>query len=511
MTVTKTLNGQAAAETEPGVMGAFAAMLGGAEQVAGTKTTAESKFELSLSKLAGLVLGTAKGDGTDADAENPDAIAAVVDAVSPIQTTDEAKALLADLVNGLAGLNQALDAGDGVDPELLTRINDALEGLSSKFNIDLSAQTSLDDLAALTAAMAAGDGDAATQLTQALAPLAQTMLAGEAGASASAELSAIVKSVGEKLVALLQQLNSGNLSADDLAAMGLQADNSFDADLEAALAKLLNPTPKIDAGTATPALATPALKLTEPTLTGKQTTTASAAVPTPEAGESSDTDIKLAVASTGDQSDTDTKGGADKKPADDKNAIDAKPVATAPAAISEARTEAQATATATPQAARVDALAPRVVQTGYQTSQQQLNLPQLAFELVRQVTDGNSRFQLRLDPPELGRIDVRLDIDNKGQINARLVVEKSETLDLMQRDQRALEKALQQAGLDGAKTNLEFSLKQSPFSGGQQQARDDQGEQFSLAGMGTDELEEVPPTVNLYRGRLTASGVNIIA
>ena len=52
-----------------------------------------------------------------------------------------------------------------------------------------------------------------------------------------------------------------------------------------------------------------------------------------------------------------------------------------------------------------------------------------------------------------------------GQVNARLTVERAETLDLLQRDQRALERALAQAGLDASKTNLEFSLKQNPFAG----------------------------------------------
>ena len=75
----------------------------------------------------------------------------------------------------------------------------------------------------------------------------------------------------------------------------------------------------------------------------------------------------------------------------------------------------------------------------------------------------------------------------------------------------APDRALQQAGLDGSKTNLEFSLKQSPFSGGQQQGRNDQGQPFSLNGLRADDLEEAPPTINLYRASLTASGVNIIA
>ncbi|MNL33478.1 hypothetical protein D3C87_1553930 [compost metagenome] len=88
----------------------------------------------------------------------------------------------------------------------------------------------------------------------------------------------------------------------------------------------------------------------------------------------------------------------------------------------------------------------------------------------------------------------------------------------MQRDQRGLERALQQAGLDSAKTNLEFSLKQNPFAGQQGQAGDGKGqnggEGRSSANdndQGIGEVEQTPPMVNLYRGALQASGVNIIA
>ena len=156
------------------------------------------------------------------------------------------------------------------------------------------------------------------------------------------------------------------------------------------------------------------------------------------------------------------------------------------------------------------AAAPRVVQAGYQTSQQQINLPQIAFEMARQVDGGNTRFQIRLDPPELGRIDVKLDIDSNGQVNARLTVEKAETLDLMQRDQRALERALQQAGLDANKTNLEFSLKQNPFAGDHNE-RDDRGGGLAESGETATDETDAAPAVTLYRGALQASGLNIIA
>jgi len=494
------------AEADNGTSDTFAALLGGASQAI-SGPTAGKKSEQNADKIVDLLQGLGEGTG---DAEDPDAIAALTDGTQTVQTTAETKALLTDLINDLASLKQALDAGETLDPELLADINTALDGLAEQLGLDLSA---IPDLAALTAA---DQTDAAAQLTNALVPLAQTLLGGEAAPSASAELSAQIKAIGDKLAALLQALNNDALSTDKLAALGLGKAASFDADLEAALAKLLNATPKLASTADATILATPTLKLTEPVLTGKADPGAIGTPAQPAASADSST-TGSGSRTTGDTGDAAIKlaatgGNADKpdgQPAD-SNKHDNKPLA-APATPSDARTEAPAMTATAPQAARVDAVAPRVIQAGYQTSQQQLNLPQLAFELVRQVTDGNTRFQLRLDPAELGRIDVRLDIDKSGQINARLVVEKSETLDLMQRDQRALEKALQQAGLDSSKTNLEFSLKQSPFSGGQQQGRDDQGQQFSLNGNGADDLDEAPPIINLYRGSLTASGVNIIA
>src|SRR5690606_20023045 len=98
------------------------------------------------------------------------------------------------------------------------------------------------------------------------------------------------------------------------------------------------------------------------------------------------------------------------------------------------------------------------VASAYTSSPQSLNMPHIAFEMVRQIRGGASRFEIMMDPPEMGRIDVRLDIDSAGNLHARMAVERPETLDLLQRDARALERALAQAGLDTGRTNLEFSL-----------------------------------------------------
>lgn len=95
----------------------------------------------------------------------------------------------------------------------------------------------------------------------------------------------------------------------------------------------------------------------------------------------------------------------------------------------------------------------------------------IAIEIAGQAKAGNSRFEIRLDPPELGRIDVRLDVDRDGNVTSRLVIERADTYDLLRRDQSTLERALQQAGLKTSDNALEFSLRDQGFA--QQQRQND--------------------------------------
>jgi chemotaxis protein MotD len=87
----------------------------------------------------------------------------------------------------------------------------------------------------------------------------------------------------------------------------------------------------------------------------------------------------------------------------------------------------------------------------------------IAVAIVNNAQGGRNRFEIRLDPPELGRIDVRLHIDSKGQVTSHLIVDRVETLDLLRRDAADLERSLQQAGLKTSDSGLQFSLRdQSP-------------------------------------------------
>lgn len=149
------------------------------------------------------------------------------------------------------------------------------------------------------------------------------------------------------------------------------------------------------------------------------------------------------------------------------------PEAASPAAASPAAAEAQAAPTETGQTPPAPAAGPQSVsaevaqKVAAQTPSAGPTVPvhALAVTIAARAASGVTRFDIRLDPPELGRIDVQLTVDREGHVRSRLVVEKQETLDLLQRDQRSLERALSQAGLRTGEESVEFSLKDQ---GGQQ-------------------------------------------
>lgn len=119
-------------------------------------------------------------------------------------------------------------------------------------------------------------------------------------------------------------------------------------------------------------------------------------------------------------------------------------------------------------------------------------LESLAVEIATRASKGERRFDIRLDPPELGRIDVRLEIDHKGNTTTKLIVERSETLDLLQRDARGLEKALQNAGLKTDAGGLEFSLRQdTQMQQGQQSHAPDMRGQPELAAADAEVMTEI--------------------
>ena len=84
---------------------------------------------------------------------------------------------------------------------------------------------------------------------------------------------------------------------------------------------------------------------------------------------------------------------------------------------------------------------------------------QVAARITQGVEDGLRRINVRLHPAELGRVDIKLDIGFDGRVLAVITADRIDTLELLQRDARLLEKALQDAGLDTGSGGLSFSLR----------------------------------------------------
>jgi len=125
--------------------------------------------------------------------------------------------------------------------------------------------------------------------------------------------------------------------------------------------------------------------------------------------------------------------------------------------ISDTGTQPTGQATATNAAPNAAAPATLVSQPGPQAAA--IPLSGVAMEIAGKALAGKNRFEIRLDPPELGRIEVRLDVDKDGNVTSRMTVDRADTLDLLRRDASGLERALQQAGLKTADNSLQFSLR----------------------------------------------------
>jgi len=120
---------------------------------------------------------------------------------------------------------------------------------------------------------------------------------------------------------------------------------------------------------------------------------------------------------------------------------------------------------------------------------------QVAIQLTRAVQDGLDRINIRLNPAELGRVEVKLELGHDGRTMAVVTADRQETLDLLQRDARGLERALQEAGLKTDSNSLNFNLRQQNQDGNSL-AQGGGGAGGTAANEG-DELAEVDqPTVD---------------
>ena len=133
----------------------------------------------------------------------------------------------------------------------------------------------------------------------------------------------------------------------------------------------------------------------------------------------------------------------------------------------------------------------------------------LAAQIVRRQGEGGRVFDIRLDPPELGRVGVRLEMGKDQMVKAMLSAERPDTLQELQRTARDLERALAEAGLNLAENGLSFSL------GGERGERDAHGSDTPRSADRVVEIDVArpgAPAAALYGFALTrAAGLDIQA
>ncbi len=90
---------------------------------------------------------------------------------------------------------------------------------------------------------------------------------------------------------------------------------------------------------------------------------------------------------------------------------------------------------------------------------QQIITKQISMAIMKQAANGQDSFRLSLKPAELGQVNIRMDFQADGKMAATIIVDNERTLGLLQRDQNALSKILENAGFDVADNGLNFGLK----------------------------------------------------
>jgi flagellar hook-length control protein FliK len=81
---------------------------------------------------------------------------------------------------------------------------------------------------------------------------------------------------------------------------------------------------------------------------------------------------------------------------------------------------------------------------------------QVALQITKALDQDRTEIRIRLDPPELGDVDIHLQFRDL-RLTATVSAERSDTLDLLQRDARTLTRALREAGVELADSDLSFA------------------------------------------------------
>jgi len=138
---------------------------------------------------------------------------------------------------------------------------------------------------------------------------------------------------------------------------------------------------------------------------------------------------------------------------------------------------------------------------------------QAILQINRGLKNGNDQMSLQLHPSDLGKITVKLDFSNDGKVQGTVTADNPKTLEMLQKDSRSLERALQDAGLRADPGSLSFNLGNQSGQNSSQTAagNNDRSNEKDLDGTITAEesTELGTDLASIETYYVTPNGVNI--
>jgi flagellar hook-length control protein FliK len=132
-------------------------------------------------------------------------------------------------------------------------------------------------------------------------------------------------------------------------------------------------------------------------------------------------------------------------------------------------------------------------------------IPMLAATMMRRLESGSKQFSMRLDPPELGQVEVKLTVDADKKVRAVVSADRPEALADLVRSARELTRALHDAGLDLEDNGLTFTLNDpagDQGKNGQSQSQQSAGTKNHtlqlVADNTTDHAHDAAPTATAH-------------
>lgn len=84
---------------------------------------------------------------------------------------------------------------------------------------------------------------------------------------------------------------------------------------------------------------------------------------------------------------------------------------------------------------------------------------QVTVKITKAIQAGNDKITIQLRPANMGRVEVKMELSQDNRLVALVTADSRETLELLQKDSRELQRALQEAGLRTDAGDLNFNLR----------------------------------------------------